>query len=230
MSFSHFDGGLFFEASSRLPETMAENLRRKWQVAEDLLEDALAEAEEIAVPCAFLRPATVEQITETGAVIGGVPFAGSVFSARLAEGMQVFPYVMSCGRQLHDWMESYRDDVLMASMSAEIAQSYLGAVGAAVRKYVHETLITEGHVSALNPGSLEDGWSITGQRDLFALLGEGGARTGVTLTESCLMVPLKSGSGIWFPSESHYENCMLCPRTDCPNRRAPYDADGAECR
>jgi len=43
-------------------------------------------------------------------------------------------------------------------------------------------------------------------------------------------VPLKSGSGIWFPSESHYENCMLCPRTDCPNRRAPYDADGAECR
>jgi len=45
----------------------------------------------------------------------------------------------------------------------------------------------------------------------------------VTLTDSFIMVPLKSASGLLFPTESTYENCQLCPREACPNRRMPYD-------
>ena len=29
-------------------------------------------------------------------------------------------------------------------------------------------------------------------------------------------------SGVFFRTDVPYENCMHCPRLDCPNRRAPY--------
>jgi len=61
------------------------------------------------------------------------------------------------------------------------------------------------------------------QRKLFALLGDPVKEVGVELTESCLMIPVKSVSGIWFPAKIDFENCQLCSRENCPGRRAPYD-------
>jgi hypothetical protein len=43
------------------------------------------------------------------------------------------------------------------------------------------------------------------------------------LTESLLMVPVKSVSGIVFANEEEFASCQLCPREDCPGRKAPYD-------
>ncbi len=54
------------------------------------------------------------------------------------------------------------------------------------------------------------------------MLGSGAAEIGVELTPSMLMPPAKSGSGLFFASAREYENCQLCPRTDCPNRRAEF--------
>ena len=81
----------------------------------------------------------------------------------------------------------------------------------------------------MNPGSLAD-WPLEEQRHLFRLLGEPRKAIGVELTESFLMVPIKSVSGLRFPSGAHYENCQLCPRDPCPGRRAPYDPDLYERR
>jgi cobalamin-dependent methionine synthase I len=79
-----------------------------------------------------------------------------------------------------------------------------------------------GHVSTMSPGSLSD-WPLQEQRPLFALLGAPEQTIGVRLTASLLMVPMKSASGIGFPTEERFESCQLCPREDCPGRRAPYD-------
>ena len=68
-----------------------------------------------------------------------------------------------------------------------------------------------------------DDWPITQQKELFSLFGDVEELIGVTLTESCLMVPLKSSSGIYFPTEVTFETCQLCPREVCESRRAPYD-------
>ena len=73
----------------------------------------------------------------------------------------------------------------------------------------------------MNPGSLPD-WPISQQRPLFDLVGKA-AEIGVHLTDSYLMRPLKSVSGILFATDVTYENCQLCPVERCPNRRAPYD-------
>ena len=49
-------------------------------------------------------------------------------------------------------------------------------------------------------------------------------RLGVRLTDSLLMIPSKSVSGIRFPTEQTFASCQLCPRAGCPSRQAPYDA------
>ena len=77
------------------------------------------------------------------------------------------------------------------------------------------------NISSLNPGSLKE-WPITGQVPLFELLGGVTEDIGVVLSDSLLMSPVKSVSGIMFQSEEAYENCQLCPRENCPGRRAPY--------
>lgn len=54
---------------------------------------------------------------------------------------------------------------------------------------------------------------------------EGGAdEIGLELTDSCLMLPYKSVSGIAYETETTFENCMLYPWENCPTRRASYDA------
>ncbi len=74
----------------------------------------------------------------------------------------------------------------------------------------------------MNPGSLED-WPLTEQKALFQVLGNTEEAMGVELMENSFMRPAMTVSGLWFPSQEKYENCMLCPMEDCPGRRAPYD-------
>jgi hypothetical protein len=41
------------------------------------------------------------------------------------------------------------------------------------------------------------------------------------------MLPRKSVSGIFFPAESTFFSCRLCPRDRCDNRKARYDEASA---
>ncbi|MGA2383712.1 MAG: vitamin B12 dependent-methionine synthase activation domain-containing protein [Gemmatimonadales bacterium] len=67
------------------------------------------------------------------------------------------------------------------------------------------------------------GWDVTGQRKLFAFLKP--ERIGITLTESCLMKPLKSVSGVIIagPRAIHrirptYDFCERCEERTCTGR------------
>ena len=73
----------------------------------------------------------------------------------------------------------------------------------------------------MSPGSLAD-WPIEEQRPLFNILGDVDAAIGVKLSESLLMIPNKSLSGMYFPTEVRFFNCQLCPREQCPGRKAKY--------
>jgi hypothetical protein len=74
----------------------------------------------------------------------------------------------------------------------------------------------------MSPGSLED-WPIQEQAALFNLLGDTESELGVRLSDSLLMIPRKSISGIFFPAEGSFESCRLCPRRNCQGRRAAHD-------
>jgi len=79
----------------------------------------------------------------------------------------------------------------------------------------------------MNPGSGDvDTWPIEQQTELFALLGgtdEVRKHSGVELTDSFLMIPNKSMSGILFPTETDFRSCQVCHRAACPSRSAPFD-------
>jgi hypothetical protein len=78
-----------------------------------------------------------------------------------------------------------------------------------------------GAVLRYSPGYC--GWDVSGQRQLFRYLEP--ARIGLTLTDSCLMQPLKSVSGVLIagPREIHrfpptYDYCERCETRTCRER------------
>ena len=79
----------------------------------------------------------------------------------------------------------------------------------------------------MSPGSLED-WPIEQQAPLFEMLGDVEDLIGVKLNDSLLMLPAKSISGIYFPTEVSFFSCQLCPRERCESRKATYDPKLAE--
>ena len=72
-----------------------------------------------------------------------------------------------------------------------------------------------------------DVWPLGEQTKLFGQLLEGRVTESidVKLTDSLLMLPYKSSSGVLFAAEHDFETCRLCHRKNCPNRRAAFDEE-----
>ncbi len=184
------------------------------------LEQMAREAEAIARPKALCGVAYIEARADDRVVVDGVQFSSRVLAVNLAPVNRVFPYVATCGTELDEWATKF-DDLLERYWSEAIREAAMRIAFSSVERYLESTYgVTE--TSRMNPGSLQD-WPIQEQVPLFQLLGDTEAQVGVRLTESYLMLPTKSVSGIRFTASSSWENCMLCPRPVCPNRRAKYD-------
>jgi len=153
--------------------------------------------------------------------IGGVVFASRVLRVNLEGAHRVFPYIATCGRELEE-TPGGAGDALREYWLEELKVMALEAAVAYVQDRI-ESKYRPGKMSAMSPGSLAD-WPITQQRELFSVFGDVEGKIGVRLTDSFLMVPIKSVSGMLFPTEASFESCGLCPREGCPGRRAPYDA------
>jgi len=175
----------------------------------------------VARPRALLRVAYVGDRDGDAVEFGGQRFCSSVLAENLADIHRVFAYTASCGPEVYSldisdldpfasfWHDTFKIAVLQA------ATNYLK----------QEVTATYGisRFSNMNPGSGNvDVWPISQQRELFTVLGDTDGLIGVRLTDSFLMVPDKSVSGIFFPSERDYNNCQTCSRKICPNRSAPY--------
>ena len=178
------------------------------------------EAQAVARPKAVYKAAYVEARGDDHVVIDSKILKSRVLRVNL-EGVQcVFPYIATCGIELDGWPSGV-DDLLLLFWADLIKEMALEAAEQALEEHLEENYALE-LTATMNPGSLED-WPLSEQRPLFDLLGNPQASIGVRLTESFLMVPLKSLSGIRFPSEESFESCRLCRRENCPGRRAAYD-------
>lgn len=185
-------------------------------------EHFLVQAQDIARPKVIYQIGFIDEKGTDYVVIEGVRFNSRILRVNLDEVHRVFPYIVTCGRELEDWQESI-EDLLHRFWVDAIKEQALFAAYNYFDQHLNDTF-QPGPTSAMNPGSLAD-WPLTEQRPLFKLLGDVEASVGVRLTESCLMLPNKTVSGILFPTEASFASCQLCPREICPNRRAPYDAE-----
>jgi hypothetical protein len=185
------------------------------------LEGIAAEAQAIAGPKAMYRVAGIDSLGQDHAVVEGVTLTSRALRVSLEETHRLFPYVATCGTELADYADSL-DGQLQRYWVEEMAGLALRVALEALEKHLEERFGL-GKTAHASPGSLVD-WPIREQRPLFALLGNPGKAVGVELTDTLLMTPLKSVSGVIFATEDDLESCRLCPREGCPSRRVPYEA------
>jgi hypothetical protein len=106
-----------------------------------------------------------------------------------------------------------------------IKEMALGASTSYLRNHLKEKYLL-GRLSSMNPGAGDVAtWPIEQQQLLFSVFGNVEELIGVRLTDTHLMIPNKSVSGLFFPTEVPFESCMVCQRKNCPGRRAHYDPD-----
>lgn len=184
------------------------------------VQELIETAHSLMRPRVIYKVSYVTHRNENTVDIDGVRFTSRILRVNLDGIERVFPYVMTIGRELEN---------TATSLGNIVKQFYLETIGDIALDHVGEYF--EDHlkrkyglekISEMNPGSLED-WPITQQKNLFSLLGNVEDLAGVKLTESLLMIPRKSVSGIYFPTEVTFYSCQLCPRKNCEHRQAPYD-------
>ena len=184
----------------------------------DIFKEALA----VARPKMLYGRAEVVRKEGNVVAVGGMEFRSKVLYINMEKIRTAYPYVATGGRELFDLAKA-KADPLERYWIDSIAEAALRAgLAAALERIRHDE--GTGALYAMNPGSLPD-WPIAQQRPLFRLLGDVMEKIGVELTESMLMLPVKSVSGLLFESEEHYTNCSMCPREWCVGRREPFNPE-----
>ncbi len=202
-------------------EQLRENLRvKEGSSLADQLERLIDEAEVVGRPKTCYRVVYVDGKEKDRVILEGVSFTSRVLRVNLEKVHRVFPFVATSGQELEEWAKS---------IQGLLVQYWVDAIKEMALRWAIQNLSAHlgnryqpGPLSRMGPGSLPD-WPLEEQRFLFAVLGDEPAGIGVQLSESLLMTPIKSVSGIFFPTEERFESCQLCPRETCIGRRAPYE-------
>ena len=179
-------------------------------------------ARTVGRPKAGYREAFIDAKGEQTVTIEGVTFTSRMLRKNLEWAERVFAFLATCGREL-DQVAPAADDMLTAFWWDLIKGELLSVA----TRYLAEHLDRK-HLlpptSTMHPGSGDVAvWPIEQQRELFALLGDVPGQIGVELTDTYLMIPNKTVSGIRFPTENSFRSCQVCRRPVCPNRAAAFD-------
>jgi hypothetical protein len=178
------------------------------------------EAQRIARPKAAYQVSFVEKVDDRHVSVDGVAFTSRILRVNLDQVHRVFPYMATCGMELQEWSDQF-DDMLVDFWADTIKAMALMAASNALMEHLQAQYMP-GPLGAMNPGSLTD-WPISEQKAFFHLFNDAQNPIGIHLSSTFLMTPNKSVTGLQFSTDSKYVNCQLCPREDCPGRRAPYD-------
>lgn len=204
-------------------EELAESSRiKKGSQHEETLKALFQEAQDIARPKAMYKVAPIDEKMDQGVIMDSITFQSRVLRVNLDSVHRAFPYVATCGSELHVWHASH-DDMITRYYAGLICELALNVARTHLQDHMEQTYHLK-ETSYMNPGSLED-WPIREQRNLFQLLGNPERAIGVKLQPSLMMTPSQSVSGIRFASEASFHSCQLCPMENCPHRKAPYDPD-----
>ena len=184
--------------------------------------ELLAEVTAVGRPKALYEVAYVEDRGDESVSLGGVRFTSRALRRNLDPVERVFPYIVTCGTEA-DAVAVPDGDQIQAFWLWSIKEALLDAA----RDHFYEHLTGRYQLSrwaVMHPGSGDaDLWPIEQQKELFSIFGDVEDMIGVRLTESMLMIPTMSVSGIVYPTETDFESCQVCHREGCPRRTAPFD-------
>ena len=165
----------------------------------------------------------VEKVTRRTISVGGGELAtGTVITPFLEEAEHLAVFVATAGEGFDKWFHEVKK-------SGDILKEYLAhAVGSEIAEATARAMAAEllGEAeskgmkisNSYSPGYC--GWHVRDQQALFSLLPP--RPCGITLTPSCLMLPIKSVSGIIALGrdiEKKAYGCDICNKKDCYKKR-----------
>lgn len=203
------------------PEAVARRLRFG---DEALLRRLIEKAQSAVSPRAVYRAGFIDEKREDRVIIEGVLFISRVLRRNLDPVGRVFPFVLTLGKAADDLIDE-SGDLLEKYLLDQTLNLILRKARRRLEQHLCSTFAL-GNISSMSPGSLPD-WPIEQQQPLFRLLPGVEDALGVRLTETFLILPRKSVSGVYFPSETTFLSCQLCPRDRCDSRKAAFDLQKA---
>jgi len=187
-------------------------------------EELVSVVQEIGKPKALYKVSFIDNKDSDSVTIDDVTFTSLALRKNLDSVNRVFPYIATCGIEVDEivienddlekkvWLYYIKLNLLQNSIQYLIEQIK--------RRYKVSDL------STMNPGSGDASvWPIQQLKKLFSIFSDVESLIGVRLTESLVMVPEMSVTGILFASETSFQSCQLCHRAKCPIRRAPFSKE-----
>lgn len=179
-------------------------------------------ARKVAKPKALYKVSFIEAKGTDTVTVDQVTFSSRALRKNLDEVERVFPYIVTCGSEV-DSIGIPQDDILAGFWLDRIKESLLRGAVRFFTAHLKERFKID-KISVMSPGSGDaQVWPITQQRELFSLFSNVEKLVGVRLTDSFLMLPNKTVSGIRFQTEKDFQSCELCHRESCVGRRAPFN-------
>ncbi|MFZ7120008.1 MAG: vitamin B12 dependent-methionine synthase activation domain-containing protein [Eubacteriaceae bacterium] len=161
----------------------------------DMIDKLLKEANNIAKPKAIYIQAPVVSRGEDFIVVDGTSFHSENLRVNTNGLEVVFPYVITCGTEIEQWSENI-ENIMEKYIADGIKAIILSAGTDFVSNHIKQTFDIK-ELSYSIPGSFDD-WPMNEQTLLFKMIGDVTELIGVRLTESSLMRPTKSVSGIYY--------------------------------
>jgi hypothetical protein len=186
------------------------------------LHSLITAAVEVARPKAIYTIVSIEKQENELVRLNDTSFKSRLLCVNLDGVHRAFPYIVTCGTELDQWKNSISDPITHFFADHITGIALMTAMEGLIKHIRKHYGLSK--TATMNPGSLAD-WPLQAQTPLFSLLGNPEKSIGVSLTDSLLMVPRQSVSGLLFETETNFVNCQLCPRENCSNRRAPYDQE-----
>ncbi|MEM2107588.1 MAG: hypothetical protein QXV46_07245 [Candidatus Bathyarchaeia archaeon] len=186
------------------------------------LEGLIEECNSLIRPVALYEYVGVEEVRLDGVRLrGNLMFTSSKLSEQFKCVEEIAAYIMTIGPYLERRVTELSSSRVLDSWILD----NLGTCSLRLLSMVLEDRVESERgwrVSKFNPGSTPT-WDLCQQGVLFDIFSRRRVEeeVGVMLTEKFVMVPRKSSSGIFAPTEVKYHNCQDCQKI-CEYRQAPY--------
>jgi len=190
---------------------------------ESLVNDYIENANQFIAPSFSYVVRDIELVEGNSVFLeDGVIFESGVIARLLEKASKVAVFVLTIGNYLEDTAAQLAQDglVLQSAVLDAIGSDAAERIADSVESQISEVAHNQGLTISrrFSPGYCD--WDVSQQKMVFQAMK--GDYAGVNLTDSCLMIPRKSISGIIGigPSEmTDYNPCKTCDKRDCVGRR-----------
>ena len=188
-----------------------------------LVNEYIENAHQFIAPSFSYVVRDIEMIKGTSVLLeDGAIFESEVIARLLKQADKVAVFVLTIGKYLEDTAAQLAEgglvlqSAVLDAIGSDVSERLAGSVEGQISEVAHNQGLTISR--RFSPGYCD--WNVSQQKMVFQTMK--GDHAGVRLTDSCLMLPRKSISGIIGigPSEiGEYNPCKTCDKYDCVGRR-----------